>query len=482
MIAFLVMIGIFGSVSLFSYYNERYLLKGISDLLTNNIELKGYSAKIDNVVTSLERFLISGSFDMLREYHTYSQEVDALYRNLNVVEGTEENYLLLENIKNMSRSFLQQTEGAVQAKRSRDSSGYNQAFNQVVRYSTNIRWALDRLIIKQLEGNSRKYLLISERIIYIQRLGLFLILSSIIFSAILTIWVTYRLTLPLQNLVKAAESISKGDFSVKPLDVSSNDEISIVAGAFNEMVAGISKFIAEIKRQSDLEKKLQEQELQNLSMRNVVREAELHALQSQINPHFLFNTLNVGVQLANIEEAQRTAEFVDKVSQLLRYNLHSLDTPVTIRRETEHLETYFFILKTRYGDNRIQFKTSISPEVNDFPIPLLTLQPIVENALIHGVEGLERGGEISVLAYRDGNNVIIKVIDNGLGMDDETLKRVQEREQAPGHTTGLGLHNVRERLRLFYGEEDLLAIDSTPNQGTTIRLLLPAQKWGGDDR
>lgn len=472
---FLAMIGIFTLVSLFSYYSEQALLNRINILLTNNIKLKEFSVNIDNIMTYLEKYLISRNFNMLREYFRYSQEIDAEYSNLTVIERTRENYLLLENVRNMTRSFLQQTETAVQAKRARDSAGYHQSFIEVVRYGTNIKWAIERLITRQLEENSRQYLLISNRLIFIQKLGLILIIGALIFSIAVTIWTSFHLTKPLRQLVEAAKTISKGHFTLAPLNVSTNDEIAVVSHAFNEMASSIDKLINEIKCQSDLEKRLQEQELQNLSMKNVLREAELHALQSQINPHFLFNMLNAGVQLAFMEGAEKTADFVDKVSSLLRYNLKRLDTPVTLQEEANYLETYFFILKTRYGSDRFQFTIEIDPSVRDYHIPMLTLQPLVENALIHGIEELEKGGRIMVRAFPQNNQVVLEVSDNGRGIESKTLERLQKGEKMSGHTTGLGLYNVRERCRLFFGKDNLMEFRSTPNQGTTIQLNLPLE-------
>lgn len=469
----LAMIGIFALVSFFSYYSEQLLLKRISTLLTNNISLKDFSNNVDNLMTYLEKYLISKNFDMLREYYRYSQEVDSAYANLAVVEETNENYLLLENVRNMTRSFLKDADLAEQAKRARDSAGYHRAFLEVTRYGSNIKWSIDRLITNQLEENSRQYLVISEQLGFIQRLGLLLIIGALTFSIIVTIWTSFGLTRPLRKLAETAGMISQGNLAVAPLEVSTNDEIAVVSQTFNEMTNSITQLIREIQHKSNLEIRLQEQELQNLTMKNVLREAELHALQSQINPHFLFNVLNAGVQLAILENAEKTADFVDKVSSLLRYNLRKLDMPVTIQEETNHLKTYFYILKTRYGEERIQFFMHIDPMVAEIKIPLLTLQPIVENALIHGVEDLENGGLIEVNAFLQDNRVIIQVSDNGRGIDNETLKKLQNGEKMIGHTTGLGLQNVRERLRLFFGDEDVLEIQSTLNHGTMIQLNLP---------
>ncbi len=309
--SFLILSCIFALVNFFSYYTERNLLKRINALLTNNIKLKEYTSNVDNLVNSLEKYLVSRNFDMLREYLHYGQMIEAAYPHLMIIEESIDNYLLLENIKNMSRFFLHEADKAVQAKRARNSEEYHQSFVEVVRYSVNIKWAVDRLIIKQLEENSRQYLQISNRLFYTQRLSLSLIISALILGIMVAIWISFRLTNPLRKLAEAAEVVSTGDFSIKPLPVSTNDEIAVVTEAFNDMVASITRLFEEIKSQSDLEKRLKEQELQNLVMKNTLREAELHSLQSQINPHFLFNTLNAGVQLAMMEDAEKTGEFID---------------------------------------------------------------------------------------------------------------------------------------------------------------------------
>ncbi len=481
LVSFLTMIAIFTLVSFFSYYSERYLLNRINTLLTNNIIFKEFSANIDDTVTFLEQYLVSRNFIMLQEYFRESQEVDALYPNLTVIQPTMENYLLLENIRNMTRSFLQQADIAVQAKRARDSSAYSQAFLEVVRYGTNINWAIDRLITRQLEENSRQYLIISKRLVLIQRLGLILIIGALIFSVLVTVWTSFRLTKPLMNLVEAAGNISKGKFDVAPLKVSANDEVGVVTKAFNDMAADIAKLILKIKEQSDLAQRLQDQELQNLTMKNILREAELHALQSQINPHFLFNMLNAGVQLAIIENAEQTADYIDKAASLLRYNLRRLDTPVTLAEEIDHLNTYFYILSARYGKDRIKFIVELDPAIGDFQLPLLTLQPIVENALVHGVEDMESGGMIIVRAFAQDNMVIIQIQDNGKGMDWETLQSLRDMKRSAGHTTGLGLHNVRERLRLFFQVEDLLRINLVLEGGVLVELRLPLLNVSGKE-
>lgn len=471
--SFLLMITTFVLVSLSSYYSEQYLLQRVNALLVNNLKFKQFRTDVDLVVTSLEKYLISRNFNMLREYFRYSQAVDSEYADLTLVKSTRENYLLLENIRYLTRAFLQEAEKAVQAKRARNSTQYRQAFMEVSRYRTSIHWAVDRLITQQLEENSRQHLIISQRLHEVQRLGLLLIAGAMVFSIIIMVWISFRLTRPLHKLAEAAQNITRGNFDLPPLKVVTHDEVGVVTEAFNEMVSSITRLIAEIRSRSDLEKRLQEQEVQNLSMQNTLREAELLALQSQINPHFLFNMLNAGVQLAVMENAELTADYIDKVSCLLRYNLRRLEVPVTLADEINNLQNYFYILRTRYGSHRFSYKIEIEPDLAGFSLPLLTLQPIVENALIHGIENLEKGGRIEVKAFSEAGRVIIRVSDNGKGMDSQTLYQLQTATRTAGHTTGIGLNNVQERLRIFFGKDARLEFTSSINQGTTVSLNLP---------
>jgi two-component system sensor histidine kinase YesM len=298
----------------------------------------------------------------------------------------------------------------------------------------------------------------------------------------MVIWVSFRLTRPLHRLAEAAQSVTEGNLALAPLPADRRDEVGVVAGAFNEMVASINRLIGEIKSRSDLEKRLQEQEVQNLSMQNTLREAELHALQSQINPHFLFNMLNAGVQLAVIEDANQTADYIDKISSLLRYNLRCIELPVTLAEEIANLQNYFYILSTRYGPDRFTFRIEVDPAVAAFQLPLLTLQPIVENALIHGVENLESDGRIIVRAFQADQRVIIKVTDNGPGIDPITLELLQSEAKTVGHTTGIGLSNVKERLRIFLGDAAYLGIFSEKGHGATVILDLPTAVAGKEEK
>lgn len=481
--SFLLMIVFFAVLSLSSYYGERSLINRVNMLLAKNIALKEYGNRIDAILACLEKYLATANSDMLMRFHRESQRLEGEMGGALGNSRSEKNALLLQDIESLTRSFLTSANWAVQAKRGRDSNEYNRMFLETVRLGDYIKWGIDQVITQQLADDSRAYLVVSNRLKVVQRTGVILLSVALLFSLAITTWTTFRITEPLHDLADFAKSVTRGNLHARPHKIPSrqNDEIAVVTQAFNEMVATLVRYIGELENKSLLEKKLQEQELQNLTMKTFLREAELHALQSQINPHFLFNTLNACVHLASIEGADRTARFVDNLAHLLRYNLKKLGTPVTLREELDNLARYYQILQTRFGEGRFELELAVDQALTQILLPNLTLQPLVENALVHGLEDMERGGRITLTAGDAGDLVQVTIRDNGKGISQEKLEELNQQHEA-GHTTGIGLRNVRERLRLFFNRDDLVSIESQEGIGTTITLLLPKTprvEWEG---
>jgi sensor histidine kinase YesM len=224
---------------------------------------------------------------------------------------------------------------------------------------------------------------------------------------------------------------------------------------------------------------LMKENIKSVEKDRLVKELELKMLQSQINPHFLFNTLNSIAKLAYLEGAARTSDLTVSVSRLLRYNLQKLDQAVPLREEVEHVNEYINIQRARFRD-RIAFEMDIDEQALGGMIPCLTLQPIFENAFVHGLEQMEEGAVLSLsIRYRSGL-VEIEISDNGVGMNRETVARLMGsiQQEAPyfsgkGQSTGLGTHNVFKRLHLFFDGQQLIEIDSSEGQGTAVLFKVP---------
>jgi sensor histidine kinase YesM len=199
----------------------------------------------------------------------------------------------------------------------------------------------------------------------------------------------------------------------------------------------------------------------------------------QINPHFLFNTLNAGVQLAMLEGAERTSGFLDDIARIFRYNVKSLSRKVKIKEEIDTVRAYGNLFHVRFGDI-IRFSYNIDCSLLNIDVPPLIIQPLVENAAIHGVGNLEQGGTITItLEQGPADTAHIIIEDNGEGMDDETRRKILNghsfESEKTGHTTGIGVYNVVQRLRLFFGVEDVIDIDSTTGRGTRVTLKIPCR-------
>jgi sensor histidine kinase YesM len=236
---------------------------------------------------------------------------------------------------------------------------------------------------------------------------------------------------------------------------------------FDRMRININNLISEIQQKAQLENELQQNKL-------LLQESQLRSLQSQINPHFLFNTLNTLSKKAYLEGSEETSDLLVSVANLLRYSLKRLDRSVTLYEEVKVLQQYIHIQKARFTD-RLQFHMEIDESCLHVQIPGLTLQPIVENAVIHAVEPKEDFGVIWLRVIDGAEQVTIEIEDDGPGMDALKIKQILEEHlvEQEGHSTGIGFSNVVKRLRLFYGYDDVINIESISGSGTKVILKIP---------
>lgn len=210
---------------------------------------------------------------------------------------------------------------------------YIARYTEANRITGYIRTYADRLNLNILDKNTAQYLNMSENLNKLHTANLVLTISVIALNVLVIAYMTYNMTRPIIKLAHSAEEISRGNFDAEDVEVSSQDELSIMANAFNAMKHSIKDYIRELHNKADTEAKLLEQQIENLRMQSLLADAEMKALQMQINPHFLFNTLNAGVQLATMEGADRTSAFLDSMAKILRYNVKSLDRIVRSSRD-----------------------------------------------------------------------------------------------------------------------------------------------------
>ncbi|WP_434748341.1 sensor histidine kinase [Paenibacillus amylolyticus] len=299
--------------------------------------------------------------------------------------------------------------------------------------------------------------------------------------AILAVLVSYRVTRPLIRLKHHMIRVEQGDFSQRVTQYSS-DELGQISRGFNRMMEEIHRLFHEVYM-------LEIQE----------REAELSALQSQMNPHFIYNTLESINMMAVRERHTEVSAMVTALGRLLRYTIDKADRMVTLREELAFVDSYVRIQQVRYN-GELEMIYDMDEEVNDCLVPKLILQPLVENAICHGIEGRlagsGTGGMIWVSAVLFDQELLISVRDNGKGMEQEELDRLNA--SISGQTVSgqnvhppanpilhrhagesLGLHNIAQRLYLVYGKDSGLSVDGSPGQGLVVTLSIHLQRKGG---
>lgn len=470
---------IMGITSIYSYYNAKIVIDRLKSIFTDYVYLNNLNNDINSLETEVEKYLSTKSSDSLLNYYTISNKLSNNAEDMINIITYDNDSLMQKDIGNMIMSLLSETDKAVNAKRGRISSEYIEYFTRANKINDYIKMYINNLIYNKLQEGSIKYNKISKNMIFISFLNILLILTSVIVNIVLAIMYTYRITRPISELSDTAERISKGDFDIEPIRIKTDDEVNILADAFNKMVTNIKNYIDEIKMQAKVEKRLKEQEMQNLKMKNILRESELKALQSQINPHFLFNTLNAASQIAMMEGAEKSSEFIEKVAELFRYNLRKLDKPVTLKEEVDNVFNYMYILKTRFGE-KVEFQTSIDESLLNVKVPCTIIQPVVENAFIHGIEEIEGKGVIRIEIKEVDGSIHIDVIDDGMGMNQESINKILSADDPDNdenkHVTGIGMHNVINRLRLYYNIadiDDVIEIESRIGNGTKVTLKIP---------
>lgn len=478
-IYYLITTILLGAISLFSYWNAKMTLVRLKSIITDYVYLNDLNNDVNMLTTEVEKYLTTKSSEALLSYYTIYNNLEEKAANIPREAVNDVDSLILKDIGYMIDNLLIETDKAVKAKRGRISNEYIAHFTRTNQISEYIKYYINSLLNNKLQNGSQKYDVITKNMAFISYINLILIVASVIINIFLAIGLTYRLTKPIIELAHSAERVSKGDFNIEPTKIKTNDEINVLANAFNKMIINIRSHIDEIKGQAEVENRLKEQEMQNLKMKNLLKEAQLKSLQSQINPHFLFNTLNAASQLSMMEGADKASEFIENVAELFRYNLKRLDEPVTLAEEIRNVQNYMSILKTRFG-NRIEFFIKIDESVTNIKIPCTIIQPIVENAYVHGLEDLERNGEIYLNVIKARGKILIEVRDNGEGMEKNRIEAIisdnSNENLLRRHVTGIGINNVVNRIGLFFNVpdiKDIIEIESELGYGTKVTLKIP---------
>ncbi|HET7627598.1 MAG TPA: sensor histidine kinase [Bacillales bacterium] len=502
----LLLAALLNSVAYFLYQNGQRSIDEYNRVLQRFYLLNEVSQQTSAVFEQLNVYLAEQTPEAYGDYLRARTNLKRKQDQLSAI-ATQANGLTVDNYRNMITSFLEECAIVSGSFQSGSIDRYSAHLPKAERISLFIKETTLDLLNEELARYQNFYLQMNKKSAYFQSMGIFVFVSTFLLCALFALWFSRGITQPIGQLTAAAREISQGQLDGEPVQAYTKDELRFLTQTFNEMRADIRRLVGEIKEQSELDQ--------------LLKEMELKSLQSQIHPHFLFNILNTLSRTAYLEGAERASALIDSTAALMRHNLSRLDRPTTLGKEVEIIREYFFLQSARFGD-RVSFRTEIDEGCLQRPVPNMTLQPIVENAFVHGIESYENGAEITIKIAPEGTDVLVEVSDNGVGMDEATRQRLladaeteangdertfedadrgepdgagrgeaaasRERERdgseaakPHGHSTGLGVHNVMKRLALFYRKEGLLDIQSAVGQGTTVRLRLPEITGGKDE-
>ncbi len=403
------------TVNLYLFINIDSVIIRINRIYDSNVTVNSLSGSLDDLQNSLRGYLDTRSTDTMEEYYRQETEFQKLLLVLEESDMPGNSVIITENIRNLSKNYLNAADTAVNARRGNIVERYKISYQQALSLYGYINTYLYSLNNELFKHNTQSY----------------------------------------SGLVK----------SFRALEMISMIMLIVISMIDVFLLTLLSKNILDPVQKREL------------VMETHLKDAELKYLQAQINPHFLFNTLNAGAQLAMMEDAERTEEYLQNVAAFFRYRIRKGAETSRLRDEIALVDNYIYILNVRFA-GEINFNKEIDESALDIEMPGMILQPIVENSVNHGIRGIEREGHIRLTVTGTESSVRISVSDNGIGMTEEQIKGILEggyvMKDQEKNSNGVGVRNVISRLELYYGEKGIFDIRSEgKDKGTEIIIDLP---------
>ena len=457
------------------YFMINSLITRLDTVYASNVNMAELRQNLDMVQQDLYQYLEVRDYDALSDYYVAAENYRGLTGQLSNQISDNRVFLLQKNIRSMSEDFLLYADNAITAKRGMNVEAYRQNYEKAMELYNFIYNDLAELNELLFQNNARSYETLQQAINYMEVASAILIIVIMVIGITVVVSTTRGIVAPLTQLSEAATRVGAGNLQQRIPETEAQDEVSIVTRAFNAMLDSLNLYIDKVREGAEKEQQMKEQEL---LMENHLKEAQLRFLQAQINPHFLFNSLNAGVQLAEMEDDEKTAVFLGKMADFFRYNVKKGTEDARIEEELSIVENYIYILNVRFA-GEIIFTKEVDEGALNFRMPSMILQPLVENAVNHGIRDMIGEGWIRLTIQNDPDRVKIVIEDNGKGMDALQIQKIMERVETihEDDSTGIGLDNVISRLSLYYDDVNVVEIVSPgENQGTKVILRLPKKE------
>ena len=421
-----------------------------------NLRLNELSDALTAVQDSMTEYLDSKTSDSLEEFYRSEQIYAQMVQGLSD-DVTEAAFRRMErSIRHMSEEYLDLVGQTIEAKRGRNVEKYRVRYENATQMYEYINTYIYSLNNEQFRSNSENYSRLSVAFRSFELFSVITLTIVAVISVAIVVKLTGEIISPLKRLTVMANEVAGENFDTELLPVQSEDEIGVVTGAFNQMVISIRQYLERLRQSMEIQRSLMEKEL---------------LMESHLK----------GAQLAMMEGADRTYDYIQNVADFFRYNVKKGNDIVTLREELELIDHYIYILNVRFSGD-IHYEKEISDDLLDCAVPSMILQPIVENCVNHGIREMSGEGRIWLKVYHgEEDTLVISIRDNGIGMDAEIIEKLRngtyhEERQSSG-SNGIAMGNVIARLKLFTQNEDVMTIRSDGrNQGTEVILYLPVKE------
>lgn len=450
----------------------NYALSGFNEILNDNSRCHDFEEAMNLEVQAFENYVRDRSAENHEDYVLACVRSERCLRSLpfDYDRIGEERYARTWNVKNGYEQYSIFREEILST--GVRNSNYVSKLYQVYGMQDYLQSYARRLLQVTLKAGNESY---QNRVPLFQNIPYLIFAVSavlLIVAIFLTRLLSNTLVKPLVKLARCSRKIANNDFSGTDLTVDNKDEMGELVRAFNKMKHATEGYINTLKKNNEMAQLLHQEEVERIEMERQLNYARLELLKSQINPHFLFNTLNMIGCMAKLEEAGTTEKMIASMGNLFRYNLKTSEQFVALEQELKVVQDYIYIQQMRFGD-RIQYSSSVEVDASRVIIPSFTLQPVVENAIVHGLSKKEQGGRLHLRIWQTGKIVTISVTDTGLGMEEERRKQLeQDMKNRRTGKIGIGLGNIYKRINIMYEGGDM-RIYSRAGSGTSVQMRIP---------
>lgn len=466
----LIMICSFGA----TFFYQNIISSEYNRMMFNNIILGKVSLKVEQTSRLFERSLSSENKDDLKEFYKINRQMvrslAEIKDDLQQDENTAIHYRYL--------TYMLDEQLAI-AKKILDQPKLNKAVFNDLKVLRTLYQYMERqsqqLIVAYLDYSGSHYAKLQERLRNYQHKILFVVILVSLAGIVFVLIFTGKIFSVISELCKTAKHLADGHWDIPDLRQHKYQDLNYMVTAFNNMKNNINSYILELNQKAELENQLNKEKLASAENEKLLKESRLLALQMQMNPHFLFNTLNLISRMAMFQETDKVRKLLTAISKILRYNLQHEGRLVDLESELKVVEAYLYIQRIRFQD-RITFVLETNGDVQQVNLPPMIIQPLIENAIIHGLKDKQENGQVIIRITRESHGVSIRVADNGVGMDEKLLKQVLRNENSiKKESKSIGLANVRKRMDLCFENNHLIEVSSKSGKGTIVDVFIPIE-------